>query len=64
MKDMAEERKGVSWLVIIGILLVGMGIIYLLGLEWFPAVLILVGVVLIIWGLMARAGMVEEKERE
>ena len=63
MKDMAEERKGVSWLVIVGILLVGMGIIYLLGLEWFPAVLILVGVVLIIWGLMARAGMVEEKER-
>jgi len=60
---MAEERKGVSWLVIVGILLVGMGIIYLLGLEWFPAVLILVGVVLIIWGLMARAGMVEEKER-
>mgnify|MGYP007013812388 CR=1 FL=1 len=63
MEDMAEERKGVSWLVIVGILLVGMGIIYLLGLEWFPAVLILVGVVLIIWGLMARAGMVEEKER-
>ena len=63
MKDMAEERKGVSWLVIVGILLVGMGIIYLLGLEWFPAVLILVGVVLIVWGLMARAGMVEEKER-
>ena len=63
MEDMAEERKGVSWLIIVGILLVGMGIIYLLGLEWFPAVLILVGVVLIVWGLLARAGMVEEKER-
>ena len=63
MEGVAEERKGVSWLVIVGILLVGMGIIYLLGLEWFPAVLILVGVVLIVWGLMARAGMVEEKER-
>lgn len=57
-----EKRRGVSWLVIVGILLIGLGIVYLLGLEWFPAVLILVGVVLIVWGLMARAGMVEEKE--
>ncbi len=62
---MAEEkRRGVSWLLILGIILVGWGIICLLGLEWFPAMLIVVGVVFIICGLLARAGMVEEKERE
>ncbi len=59
---MPEERKGVSWLVFLGILLIGMGIIIALGVEWFPAILIVLGVVFIAWGLLARAGMVEEKE--
>jgi len=57
-----EKKGGVSWLVLVGVILIGLGIIYALGWEWFPAVLILVGVVLIVWALLARAGMVEEKE--
>lgn len=62
---MAEgRRRGVSWLVILGLLLVGWGIVSLLGLEWFPAMLIVLGVIFIIWGFLARAGVVEEKERE
>ena len=65
-----EERKkrvGVSWLVIAGLLLVGLGIIYLLaeifhiGWIWGPAAMLLVGIVLIVWALLSRAGLVEEK---
>ena len=59
---MSRERKPMSWLILLGLILIGMGIIYLLGLEWFPAVLILIGVVLVVWGIMSRAGLVEEKE--
>ncbi|OYT52150.1 hypothetical protein B6U66_02675 [Candidatus Bathyarchaeota archaeon ex4484_135] len=59
---MSEEKRGVSWLVLLGLILIGMGIIMLLGVEWFPAILIVLGVVFLVWGLLARAGMVEEKE--
>jgi len=59
---MSEEKRGVSWLVLRGLILIGMGIIMLLGVEWFPAILIVLGVVFLVWGLLARAGMVEEKE--
>ena len=60
---MSEERKrGVSWLVLLGLLLIGMGIMIILGLEWFPAILIILGVIFVAWGLMSRAGLVEEKE--
>jgi len=60
---MSEEKKrGVSWLVLLGLLLVGMGIMMILGLEWFPAILIILGVIFVAWGLMSRAGLVEEKE--
>jgi len=59
----SEERKrGVSWLVLLGLLLIGMGIMIILGLEWFPAILIILGVIFVAWGLMSRAGLVEEKE--
>ena len=60
---MSEERKrGVSWLVLLGLLLIGMGIMIILDLEWFPAILIILGVIFVAWGLMSRAGLVEEKE--
>ena len=59
---MSEEKRGVSWLVLLGLILIGMGIIMLLGVEWFPAILIVLGVVFLVWGLLSRAGMVEEKE--
>ncbi len=59
---MSEEKRGVSWLVLLGLILIGMGIIMLLGVEWFPAILIVMGVVFLVWGLMSRAGLVEEKE--
>jgi len=59
----SEERKrGVSWLVLLGLLLIGMGIMIILDLEWFPAILIILGVIFVAWGLMSRAGLVEEKE--
>jgi len=65
----AEEKSRVcvSWLVIAGLLLIGLGIIYFLaeffhiGWIWGPAAMILVGVVLIAWALLSRAGLVEEK---
>ena len=56
------KKRGVSWLVLLGLLLVGMGIMMILGLEWFPAILIILGVIFVAWGLMSRAGLVEEKE--
>ncbi len=62
-----EKRKPSGWLVIAGLLLIGLGIIYFLAhflnIEWIwgPAALILVGVVLIVWALLSRAGLVEEK---
>ena len=59
---MSEEKRGVSWLVLLGLILIGMGIIMLLGVEWFPAILIVMGVIFLVWGLMSRAGLVEEKE--
>ena len=59
---MSEEKRGVSWLVLLGLILIGMGIIMLLGVEWFPAILIVLGVVFLVWGLLTRAGLVEEKE--
>jgi len=59
---MSEGKRGVSWLVLLGLILIGMGIIMLLGVEWFPAILIVMGVVFLVWGLMSRAGLVEEKE--
>jgi len=58
-----EERKPVGWLIILGIIMIGLGVIWLLGIEWsWPIMLILLGVVFIVWGVLSRAGLVEEKE--
>jgi len=62
-----KRRKGASWLLIAGLLLIGLGIIYFLaelfhvGWIWGPAAMLLVGIVLIAWALLSRAGLVEEK---
>ena len=66
-EERGKKRAGASWLVIAGLLLVGLGIIYLLaelfhvGWIWGPAAMMLVGIVLIVWALLSRAGLVEEK---
>ncbi|HDI00806.1 MAG TPA: hypothetical protein ENF78_00010 [Candidatus Bathyarchaeota archaeon] len=58
-----EERKGIGWLIILGIIMIGLGLMWLLNIEWsWPIMLIIMGVVFIVWGLMSRAGLVEEKE--
>lgn len=62
-KGKEERKKGISWLVILGIIMIGLGIMWRLGIEWsWPIMLIIMGVVFIVWGLMSRAGLVEEKE--
>ena len=66
-EEKEEKRGGASWLVIAGLLLIGLGIIYFLaeifhvGWIWGPAAMLLVGIVLIVWALLSRAGLVEEK---
>jgi len=66
-EERGKKHAGASWLVIAGLLLVGLGIIYLLaelfhvGWIWGPAAMMLVGIVLIVWALLSRAGLVEEK---
>ena len=66
-EEKEKKRGGASWLVIAGLLLIGLGIIYFLaeifhvGWIWGPAAMLLVGIVLIVWALLSRAGLVEEK---
>ncbi len=54
---MAKEKgRGWGWLVLAGVMLIAWGVIQYLGIEWWPAMLIIFGAFLVVWGLLAARG--------
>ena len=54
--DGGEEKRGYGWLILTGVVLLAMGVCTYLGIEWWPAMLIIVGAMLVIWGVLAARG--------
>ena len=52
-----EKRKGGLWLILLGLMMIAWGVIQYVGIEWWPAMLIVFGVFFIIWGLLAVRGV-------
>ena len=59
-----RERTGYGWLILAGVVLLIMGICTYLGIEWWPAMLIVVGSMLVIWGILAARGAPGFEKRE
>jgi len=53
----AGRRAGAFWLLLAGLLMIAWGVVQYIGVEWWPAMLIVVGVFLVVWGILAIKGV-------